>query len=93
MRRGFGVNNAVARIAGLLAIAVFGVVLARTFDARVRPRLDCAALSPSARAEIDRELPKMAGADLEPMSSIPPQERRSVRAIIDEGSLLRSVWS
>jgi hypothetical protein len=27
----------------------------------------------------------MAGADLEPMSSIPPQERRSVRAIIDEG--------
>ena len=79
-----GVNNAVARIAGLLAIAVFGVVLARTFDARVRPRLDRAALSPSARAEIDRELPKMAGADLEPMSSIPSQERRSVRAIIDE---------
>ena len=80
-----GVNNAVARIAGLLAIAVFGVVLARTFDARVRPRLDHAALSPSARAEIDRELPKMAGADLEPMASISPQERRSVRAIIDEG--------
>ena len=35
-----GVNNAVARVAGLLAIAVFGVVLVRTFDARVRPRLD-----------------------------------------------------
>ena len=44
-----------------------------------RPRLA------AARAEIDRELPKMAGADLEPVSSIPPQERRSVRAIIDEG--------
>ena len=35
-----GVNNAVARVAGLLAIAVFGVALARTFDARVTPRLD-----------------------------------------------------
>src|SRR4029077_2735089 len=72
-----GVNNAVARIAGLLAIAVFSVVLARTFDARVRPRLDHARLSPSARAEIDRELPKMAGADWERMSSIPPEERSS----------------
>ena len=35
-----GINNAVARVAGLLAIAVFGVMLARTFEVRVRPRLD-----------------------------------------------------
>ena len=35
-----GVNNAVSRIAGLLAVAVFGVVLVRTFDARVRPQID-----------------------------------------------------
>src|SRR6202011_1517304 len=54
-----GVNNAVARVAGLLAIAVFGVVLARTFDARVRTRLDQLALPSPARAAIDRELPKM----------------------------------
>src|SRR5437899_10131022 len=53
-----GVNNAVARVAGLLAIAVFGAVLARTFDARVRARLDHLALSSAARAEIERELSK-----------------------------------
>src|SRR5438552_7533686 len=41
-----GVNNAVSRIAGLLAIAVFGVVLARTFEARVAPRLDRLGLTP-----------------------------------------------
>jgi hypothetical protein len=35
-----GVNNAVSRIAGLIAIAVFGVVLVRAFDARVNPALD-----------------------------------------------------
>src|SRR5439155_19647559 len=51
-----GVNNAVARVAGLLAIAVFGVVLARTFDARVRPPLDRLVHSLPAREGIDREL-------------------------------------
>jgi EmrB/QacA subfamily drug resistance transporter len=80
-----GVNNAVARVAGLLAIAVFGVVLVRTFEARVRPRLDHLALSRSARADIDRELPKMAGADVARVPSIPPQERTEVRTLIDEG--------
>jgi len=79
-----GVNNAVARVAGLLAIAIFGAVLARTFDARVRARLDHLALSSPARAEIDRELRKIAGADVTQVSSIPPPERRVVRATIDE---------
>jgi len=51
----------------------------------VRPRFDHLALSPSARADIDRELPKMAGADVAQVSSIPPQKRTAVRAIIDEG--------
>jgi EmrB/QacA subfamily drug resistance transporter len=80
-----GVNNAVARVAGLLAIALFGVVLTRTFEARVRPALDRLALSSPIREEIERELPRMAGADLAQVSSIPPAEKRAVRAIIDEG--------
>jgi predicted MFS family arabinose efflux permease len=80
-----GVNNAVARVAGLLAIAVFGVVLARTFDAEVRPRVEYLALAPSAAMDIDRELTKMAGADVSRVSSIPPPERTTVRTIIDQG--------
>jgi hypothetical protein len=80
-----GINNAVARVAGLLAVAVFGVLLARTFDARVRPPLDRLALSSPAREGVDRELRKIAGADVTQVSSIPPSERRAVRAIIDEG--------
>ena len=79
-----GVNNAVARVAGLLAIAVFGVALARTFEARVAPRLDVLALPAAARTEIDRELSKMAGAELTAASSIPPQERTAVQAAIDD---------
>jgi hypothetical protein len=80
-----GVNNAVARVAGLLAIAVFGVVLAGTFEARVRPALDHLGLSQSARSDVNRELPKMAGADVAQMPSIPPPDRSAVRAIIDQG--------
>ena len=77
-----GVNNAVARVAGLLAIALFGVVLTRTFDAQVRPRLDRLALTPSARAALDRELPRMAGAELEALPSMNPAERAVVRLAI-----------
>jgi hypothetical protein len=80
-----GVNNAVARVAGLVAIAVFGVMLARTFEAQVRPRLESLALPQSAGTDLDRELPKMAGADVSRLSSVPPAQRSQVRAIIDEG--------
>jgi len=80
-----GVNNAVARVAGLVAIAVFGVMLARTFEAQVRPRLESLALPQSAGTDLERELPKMAGADVSRLSSVPPAQRSQVRAIIDEG--------
>jgi hypothetical protein len=79
-----GINNAVARVAGLLAIAVFSVVLGRTFEARVGPPLDRLVPSATAREEVDRELPKMAGADLSEASSLAPAQRLAARAIIDE---------
>jgi predicted MFS family arabinose efflux permease len=60
-----GINNTVARVAGLLAIAVFGVILVRRFDMEINPRLERMELSPAARQEITRELPKMAGAQLD----------------------------
>ena len=59
-----GINNAVARVAGLLTIAVFGVLLAHRFGSEIGHRLDRLALPPAVRAEIGKELPKMAGAEL-----------------------------
>jgi predicted MFS family arabinose efflux permease len=78
-----GINNTVARVAGLLTIAAFGVLLSRSFDARVKARLDHLGLPSAVRKEIDKELPKMAGADLE---SVPVgnQERATVQRSIDE---------
>jgi EmrB/QacA subfamily drug resistance transporter len=80
-----GINNAVARVAGLLAIAVFGVVLAREFDAHVRPEIDRLALSGDARAEVERQLPMMAAAELP--STLGDEKKEALREIIDTGFL------
>ena len=47
-----GVNNAIARIAGLLAIAAVGAVVSAQFSAQVQERLDGDRLDPVARAYV-----------------------------------------
>jgi EmrB/QacA subfamily drug resistance transporter len=82
-----GVNNAVARVAGLIAIAVLGAVLVAVFDARVSAGLDKLHLSAAARDAINRELPKLAGANLAEGSirvAVPPDQRLQVRRVIDD---------
>ena len=76
-----GVNNAIARIAGLIAIAVFGVVLVRTFDVRVNAALDRLELSAAARAAVDRELPRLAGAEIP--EAVEPARSAAAREAID----------
>ena len=57
-----GVNNAVSRIAGLLAIAVFGLVLSAGFNHALDRSLARMQLSPAARQDVDRQRPRLAGA-------------------------------
>jgi len=56
-----GVNNAVSRIAGLLAIAVFGLILSASFNRALDISLPRIQLSPDAREKIDQDRPKLAG--------------------------------
>jgi len=77
-----GINNAVSRVAGLLAIALFGVLLSGAFRSRLDAGLDRVRVAPAARAAIDRELPRMAAADLSGVS-MGAAERASVRAAIE----------
>ena len=80
-----GVNNAVARLAGLIAIAVFGIVLVETFDRRVSNALDRLDIRGATRSAINRELPKMAGAEIE--TPLDVRQRTAVGRAIDESFL------
>jgi hypothetical protein len=59
-----GVNNAVSRIAGLLAVAVFGLVLSARFNSTLNNRLSHMELSPSARQSVEMQRSKLAGAQV-----------------------------
>lgn len=59
-----GINNAVARTAGLLAIAVMGIFVLLAFNHSLDAHLAALELPPAARQALDAERIKLAGASL-----------------------------
>ena len=59
-----GVNNAVSRIAGLLAVAVFGLVLSARFNRTLSRSLAQMQLSPTVRQNAEAQRSKLAGAQI-----------------------------
>ena len=77
-----GINNAISRVAGLLAIAVMGVAVAGTFNAELDTRLDTLGVSPEVCESLVDERVKLAGAA--PPSHLSSELRESLERAIDD---------
>jgi EmrB/QacA subfamily drug resistance transporter len=75
-----GVNNAVSRAAGLLAIAGLGAVLTARFDRTLDAKLDAMPLAASARAIAGAQRARLAGADL---GDVDPETHAALRRAFD----------
>ena len=58
-----GVNNAVSRIAALLAVAAFGALLTDNFQTALDRKLNYIGFSPAERAHVQAQRSRLAGAD------------------------------
>ncbi|HEV2805676.1 MAG TPA: MFS transporter [Chthoniobacterales bacterium] len=74
-----GVNNAVSRVAGLLAIALFGIVMLQCFNHALDAKLSEFPVPAAARDSLVKERGKLAAADT---TQAPPEIRPAVEAAV-----------
>ena len=77
-----GINNAVSRTAGLLAVAVLGLVMLHGFNSRLDRHLTTLTITPEVKQELDSQRTRLAGAELP--KNVDPAAGRMLKQAIDE---------
>ena len=77
-----GINNAASRTAGVLAIAIFGVLALWAFNGELDRKLESLDVPEEARVALDAQRSKLGGA--EPPAGLSPQLSKAVEASIDD---------
>ena len=77
-----GVNNAISRVAGLLGVAVLGLVMLHAFNSETDHQLAELEIAPEARRIVDEQRVRLAGAELPP--DINDETRAALKQAINE---------
>lgn len=85
-----GINNAVARTAGLLAIALFGVLALTRFDRELDLRLTKLGHPPSVTSFLDSQRIKLAGAEFP--AALPPHTRQQLQRAVHQSFVESFRW-
>jgi hypothetical protein len=75
-----GINNAVSRVAGVLAVAILGIVMVSAFSASLQHSLTGLNLAPAALHQIQSSVIRLAG--LEVPAGLDPEITSAVQAAI-----------
>jgi EmrB/QacA subfamily drug resistance transporter len=74
-----GINNAVSRTAGLIAVAVFGVAMLFTFNSAFEGQLNSAQLPAEVKTQLENQKLKFTNIDI---SALPPAAREQANTVI-----------
>jgi EmrB/QacA subfamily drug resistance transporter len=77
-----GINNAISRISGVLAISIFGIVTLAIFERSLDEGLSSLSIPADLRTSVVGEREKLAAIPIPP--TLPPTQRREISQAIDE---------
>jgi predicted MFS family arabinose efflux permease len=80
-----GINNAVSRTAGLLAVAVLGIVMLHTFNSQLDRRLASLGITTEIKQSLDQQRSKLAAAELG--ENLDASVKRELKQAVNESFL------